>query len=224
MRKSAGIGLLVGLGLLIGLVAVFIVSRSDAPDAFELSADDTADPSGETETEGNWIIGDGSQAGYRVVEDFAGGLQDFEAVGRGSDIEGFLTVEGTTIVSATFEVAIDSITSDDDLRDSKFAGDIMNAAEFPTAKFVLTQPIELGDTPTPDTPVATTATGDLTLRGVTNEAPVTIDAQLTGGRIEIVGSIDVLFSDYGIANPSIERIISVRDEGKVEFQLFLEKE
>ncbi len=235
MSKNIRIVGLAIIGLVVGLVAVFLLTRADAPDAFELSSDDTDNAAGTDSAEsgeateptvvdsidGSWTIDSGSQAGYRVVEDFAGGLQDFEAVGRGSDIEGSITIEGTTISVASFEVQIATITSDDDLRDSKFRGDIMSADEFPTAKFVLTEPIELGTSPESGTPVSTTAMGDLTLRGVTNSVPVTIDAQLTGGRIEIVGSIDVLFSDYSITNPSIERIISVRDEGKVEFQLFL---
>lgn len=236
MRKvliAAGVGV---VAIIIAIVVFFVFIRSDAPDAFELSTDpseDTTEDSGpvadspdtESPTPGNpdgtWSIGEGSQAGYRVIEDFAGGLQDFEAVGRGSGITGSITISGTTITAASFEIEIVTITSDDDLRDSKFAGSIMNAEEFPTAKFVLTEPIKLGEEPAANAPISATATGDLTLRGVTNSAPVTIDAQLIDDRIEIVGSLDVLFSDYGIANPSIERIIAVRDEGVVEFQLFL---
>ncbi len=171
-----------------------------------------------TIVEGTWTAGPESAAGYRVVEDFASGLQDFEAVGRTNMIDGFLTIEGTTVVSATFDVDIASITSDSGTRDNQFRGPIMNADEFPTAKFVLTSPIELETIPGEATPISTTATGDLTLRGVTQPVEVAIDAQVVAGEIEVVGSIDVLFSDFAIDNPS-NPAVSVRDEGKVEFQL-----
>ncbi len=167
---------------------------------------------------GTWTVGPQSVAGYRVVEDFASGLQNFEAVGRTDQIDGFLTIEGTTVTAASFDVDIASITSDSGTRDSQFSGRIMNAAEFPTAKFVLTSPIELPEIPGDTTPISVEATGDLTLRGVTNPVDVAINAQVVGGEIEVVGNVEVLFADFGIANPSFTAV-AVRDEGKVEFQL-----
>ncbi|MEE9413947.1 MAG: YceI family protein [Acidimicrobiales bacterium] len=185
----------------------------DAPDAAESEeAEDTAEG-----IEGNWTIGPGSQAGYRVIEDFAA-IPDFEAVGRTSELEGFLTIEGTVVTTATFDVDIASMTSDSGRRDGQFKGAIMNASEFPTAKFVLTSPIDLGEVPGEATANSFAATGDLTLRGVTNSVDVAIDAQLLSGEIEVVGSIDVIFADFGINNPS-NGVVTVRDEGKVEFQL-----
>ncbi len=202
--------------------------EEDAPeeDTSEEAASDegSADESSDTDdavlgdVEGQWLVGPESAAGYRVVEDFAGGIQDFEAVGRTNMIEGFLNIEGTTVTTATFDVDIASITSDSDQRDGQFRGRIMNAAEFPTAKFVLTSPIELGEIPGEASPISTSASGDLTLRGSTQPVEVTIDAQIVNGEIEVVGSIDVLFSDYGIDNPSFPAV-TVRDEGLVEFQL-----
>ncbi len=171
--------------------------------------------------DGTWLVGAGSEAGYRVVEDLRG-IQDFEAVGRTEEVTGTVEITGTTITEAAFEVDVAAIASDDGRRDSQFRGAIMNAAEFPTAAFVLGEPIELGSPPEPGSPVSTTATGELTLRGVTNVVTFPVDAQLLEGRIEIVGSIDVLFSDYGIDNPS-NAVVTVRDEGKVEVRLLLDK-
>jgi polyisoprenoid-binding protein YceI len=68
-------------------------------------------------------------------------------------------------------------------------------------------------------PVSASASGQLTLRGATNAVTFPVDAQLVGDRIELVGAIDVLFSDYGIDNPS-NPLVKVRDEGLVEVQLF----
>jgi polyisoprenoid-binding protein YceI len=190
---------------------------TDAPDAAESeAAEETTDG-----IEGNWTIGPGSQAGYRVIEDFAA-IPDFEAVGRTSELEGFLTIEGTVVTSATFDVDIASMTSDSGRRDGQFKGAIMNASDFPTAKFVLTSPIDLGEVPGEATPTSFAATGDLTLRGATNSVDVAIDAQLLSGEIEVVGSIDVVFADFGINNPS-NGVVTVRDQGKVEFQLIFSR-
>ncbi len=176
---------------------------------------------GQDTLDGTWVVGTGSEAGYRVVEDLRG-VQDFEAVGRTEEITGTVEITGTTITDAGFEVDVASITSDDGRRDSQFSGAIMNAADFPTADFVLTEPIELGSQPEPGSAINATATGELTLRGETNAVSFPVDAQLLDGRIEIVGSIAVLFSDYGIDNPS-NPVVTVRDEGEVEVRLLLDK-
>ncbi len=153
-----------------------------------------------------------------MVEDFAGGLSDFEAVGRTSEIEGSLTISGTQVTAANFSVDVASIESDDSRRDGQFRGRIMNAAEFPTAVFVLTSPIELGSIPADGETITADAVGELTLRGATNSVTFPLTARLIEGEIETLGSIDVLFSDYEIDNPSTQ-VISVRDEGLVEFSL-----
>ncbi|HYN34926.1 MAG TPA: YceI family protein, partial [Ilumatobacteraceae bacterium] len=157
--------------------------------------------------------------GYRVEEVLAG--VNTTAVGRSNEITGLLTIDGTTATAIDVEVQIDSIKSDSSLRDGKFAGDIMNADEFPTATFTLTEPIEFGSIPTGDEQVTATATGELTLRGVTNPVTFEVTAQTTGGQIGVLGSIPVVFADYGIDNPSFGQV-KTEDQGLVEFVLVFE--
>lgn len=197
----------------------------DGTDADSTEDDESAAGDGTADggsLDGMWTVAPGSEAGYRVVEDLRG-IQDFEAVGRTSDVTGSVEIEGTAVTGGSFEVDVASIESDDGRRDTEFRGfAVMNAPEFPTATLTLTEPIDFGTVPAPGTPVSATATGELTLRGETNPVTFPVDAQLLDGQIEIVGSIDVLFSDYGIANPS-NAFVSVRDEGKVEVRLLLSK-
>ena len=95
----------------------------------------------------------------------------------------------------------------------------MSADEFPTATFVLTQPIELGVDARRTAPRSTTqATGDLTLRGVTNSVTFDVTAKQENGLIGVQGSIPVVFNDYGIANPS-NGGVQTEDNGLVEFVL-----
>ncbi len=226
------LGGVVALVLALVLVAIgFLFLRGDGPE--ELSIGDRVDESGEVvESEasndavvgdvdivGAWTLTGDSVAGYRVVEDFVGGVADFEAVGRTSMITGDLTIDGTSVTEASFSVDVASITSGDGQRDNQFTGPIMNAAEFPTSDFVLTSPIDLGSVPANGEVITTNATGTLTLRDATVEVTFPLEASLVGSEVQVAGSIDVLFSDYGIDNPS-NAFVSVRDEGVVEFSLF----
>jgi polyisoprenoid-binding protein YceI len=165
---------------------------------------------------GSWVATDASQVGYRVEEVLFG--VNTTAVGRTNEVTGSLAVEGTTVTGVDFTVDVASITSDESRRDNQFRGRIMSADEFPTATFVLTQPIELGVEPADGVEVTTQATGDLTLRGVTNSVTFDLTAKQDNGLIGVQGGIPVVFADYGIANPSTGGI-STEDDGLVEFVL-----
>ena len=132
-----------------------------------------------------------------------------------------MTIAGTTVPVVDIEVQVASITSDESRRDGQFTGRIMSADEFPTATFTLTQPIELGTVPVDGDKITASATGDLTLRGVTNEVTFDVTAQADGEQIGVLGSIPVLFSDYGIDNPSFGGV-TTEDNGLVEFVLVFE--
>jgi polyisoprenoid-binding protein YceI len=161
-----------------------------------------------------------SEFGYRVEEVLAG--VNTTAVGRSNEIEGLLTIEGTTATVVDITVLVENITSDDSLRDGQFRGRIMNADEFPTAEFRITEPIDFGRLSVGDEQITATAVGELTLRGVTNPVTFDVTAQTTDGRIGVLGSIPVVFEDYGIDNPSFGAV-RTEDEGLVEFVLVFER-
>ncbi len=187
------------------------------------SAPGTAAPSdapAADDFDGDWVPTSASEFGYRVEEVLAG--VNTTAVGRSNEIEGLLTIEGTTATVVDITVQVENITSDDPRRDSQFRGRIMNADEFPTAEFRITEPIDFGRIPVGDEQITATATGELTLRGVTNPVTFDVTAQTTGGRIGVLGSIPVVFEDYGIENPSFG-VVKTEDNGLVEFVLVFER-
>lgn len=169
---------------------------------------------------GVWLATEASELGYRVEEILFG--VNTAGVGRTNQVTGSLTIDGTAVTDATFEVDMASIESDDSRRDGQFRGRIMTVSEFPTADFVLTEPIELGTIPEPGEQISTTATGDLTLRGVTNTVTFEVTAQLQNDRIGVLGNIPVVFADYDIVNPSIAGI-TTEDNGLLEFVLVFER-
>jgi len=63
------------------------------------------------------------------------------------------------------------------------------------------------------------ATGDLTLHGHTRSVTFPVKAELTAGAIEVQGSIPVLFSKWGIPNPSFTGFVTTQNHGIMEFLL-----
>ena len=176
---------------------------------------DPSSGSGST-LDGIWNIGSGSQAGYRVQETLFG--QSNTAVGRTTAITGNLTLSGTTVTAETITVDLTKVSSDRSQRDDQFQSRIMNTSQFPTAKFVLTKPISLASLPDVGVQVSASATGNLTLHGVTKPVTFQVTAQRTTSAIQVQGSIPITFADWNINNPS-GGPASVGNSGSLEFLL-----
>ena len=163
----------------------------------------------------------GTFAGFRIQEELAS-IGSTTAVGRTGDVTGSMTIDGTTVTDATFEVDLTTITTNEERRDDRVQ-EALETGEFPTGTFTLTQPIELGDGADGGAPVQVTALGDLTIHGVTKPIEMAIEAQLVDATIVVVGSTDVVFSDYGVEVPQSQIVLSVEDHGVLELQLLLVK-
>ncbi len=169
---------------------------------------------------GTWTVGSGSTAGYRVKETLFG--QSHTAVGRTTGVAGTITIVGTRVTKAAFTVDMATITSDSGERDNQFQGRIMDTSEYPTATFTLTNPIDLA--PLPQTGVVKdySATGTLTLHGMTKTVTIPLTAKRTGDVIAVQGILSITFSDYNIDNPS-GGPASVGNTGQMEFLVQLQK-
>ena len=163
-----------------------------------------------------------SFVGYRVKETLAN-VGAATAVGRTPDVTGSLTIDGTTVTAGEFTADLTSLESDDDRRDGQLRRQALETEQFPTATFVLTAPIELGAEPAEGEVVQATATGDLTLHGVTKSVEIPLEARLQGGVVTVVGSLPILFADYDIEQPQSMMVLSVEDNGILELQLQLTK-
>ena len=177
-------------------------------------------PASDSGVTGTWLATSDSTVGYRVKE-VLGGV-DTEGVGRTNQVNGSLTIQDTTLLSTVFEIDVASITSDSSKRDAQFAGNIMDAATYPTANFRLLTPIDLGTIPADGQKITATAVGELTLHGVTNQVSFDVTATIDNGIIGVLGSIDITFADYGIANPS-NGFVTTGDTGLLEFVLAFQK-
>jgi len=134
-------------------------------------------------------------------------------------VTGSVTISGTTVTKAGFTVDMTTIRSNKSQRDSQFQG-IMDTSQFPHATFELTSPIPLGTPPADGKVVTVPATGKLTLHGQTRTITAPLQARRKGNTIEVLASIPVRFSDYGIPNPS-QGFVTTQDHGTVEVLLVL---
>ena len=170
--------------------------------------------------DGEWVISDGSEVGYRVNESING--FDTTANGRTTSVTGQITIEGARVTAGDFTVDMTRFSSDEGRRDSAFNGRIMQVNTFPTATIVLTKLIEFGEVPQDGTSITATATGDLTLHGVTKSVTFQVKATFESGRIGVLGQIPVVFADYDISDPSFASV-NTEDNGLLEFVLIFDR-
>ncbi|GAA1762741.1 YceI family protein [Agromyces humatus] len=198
-----------------------IVGEADAAPsvtAAPSSTNDTGAHTGASDLSGDWAVTEGSFSGYRVDEVLNG--TDVTVTGRTSDVTGTLTVDELTLTSASLEVDVASIATDSGNRDEYFRSNAMRTGEFPTATFVLTEPVAVDAAPTVGEVQTVQATGELTLAGVTRTVTVDLEAVLNGADGQVAGSIPITFADFGVEAPNLG-FVSVEPDGFVEFSLVI---
>jgi polyisoprenoid-binding protein YceI len=214
-----------GVGIL-----YFVVFAGSSPQKLALSsptpsASDSSTIPASTPGAGTWTVAAGSVAGYRVREQLASLSAPSDAVGRTSAITGTFTLTQSassyTVTAANFSVDVTTLTSDQSRRDNRIHSQGLESDRYPTATFKLSTPIALPATAAAGQTITISATGALTIHGVTRTVTIPIDARLSGSQIELVGSITFPFSDFGMTPPSIGGFVSVQPTATVEFRLNL---
>jgi polyisoprenoid-binding protein YceI len=198
-----------------------------APAATGSAATSTA-PSSAGGVAGQWTVGPGSVAGYRVREQLANLPAESDAVGRTEDVSGSITVatdgDAAKLTAGTLTVNTTTIQSDESRRDNRLRNEGLQTDQFPTATFKITQPVAVPAVALAGTTSDVTLVGDLTLHGVTKSVQIPAKAQLADGKIQVAGSTTFPLSDFGITPPNVGGfILSISDEGTLEFLVSFEK-
>lgn len=163
----------------------------------------------------------GTFAGFRVGEELSG-IGQTEAVGRTPAVSGTIVIDGNTVTSGEIVADLSVLTTDVSRRDSAARG-ALDTDQFPTATFTLTGPLDLGEGAAAGEAVTVSATGDLTIHGVTTSVTFELQAQLVGDNIVVVGQVPVVFADYGVELPTAPVVLSLDDNGVIELQLFFSR-
>jgi polyisoprenoid-binding protein YceI len=218
----------------VGAVGSATPGVSSAPDAspsatFDAAASPSTEPSADG-VDGTWTVDTSigsfadytsSFAGFRVDEVLSS-IGSTTAIGRTPNVSGELTVADGTVTAATIEVDLTTIRSDQSRRDPAIQR-ALETGTFPTASFTLASPVALPDGAADGDQLTVTAAGQLTIHGVARPVELTLEASLVDDVIVAVGSIDVMFTDFGIEMPTAPIVVSVENRGQIEFQLFFSR-
>ena len=187
-KRPPWLPIAIGLGLLVVAVigGVIWFFGGDAPDAVDLEETASAvDNTTAEETtgsadgiEGTWTVDTGvgdfsvteettaTFAGFRV-EEVLTTLGSTTAVGRTPEVSGSIEINGTTLDSAEIVADLTQIVSDQQRREGAIQRTLATSSN-PEATFVLTEPVDLGESAASGEPVSVTAVGELTVNGTTN--------------------------------------------------------
>jgi polyisoprenoid-binding protein YceI len=242
MRRPLVIGLVAAFLLLLvaagGGYLYFSSNVRSAPKPLALSAASAsptqATPSPSTSSNtlaGRWTVAQGSQAGYRVKEQFVDQSSPHEAVARTSSVSGDLSLQGTgadlQASGLTFTAQLAGLQSVDQVagRDVRvrdgIVGMSLGVQTFPTATFqaqTVSVPSDIGS----GAPATLTIPGRLTIHGTTRDVQASVQAQLVGNQVQVAGSIATAMTDFGVQPPRVG-FVTVQPQVTIEFQLQLSK-
>ena len=204
--------------------AVFFTPDSPAELQLSSQAADTA----VAVPSGMWSVGEGSVAGYRVREKLLRLPASNDGVGRTSAITGAFRLSGDRSGMRVerglrLDVDVSTLKSDDDRRDNSMRTVGIETDLYPTATFVSTTDIVLPPGVVSGGQAAVTVEGHLTIHGVTRPVALALQAQHTGGRIEVVGTYTFGWDQFEMKQPN-KTYVTVESDPTLEFQVYFDHE
>jgi TolB protein len=155
-------------------------------------------------------------AGYRVREKLGFVPAPNDAVGRTTAVRGEMTIAGGQIQSARVVADVTQLRSDEEGRDPA-AQEALKAAEFPTATFLLTEPIDL-QSPERGEVINVDAESRVTIGGVSKNVSFPLEARWNGDTFQVAGQLEIRRSDFELEFPQ-QVGLRVSDDAKIEVEL-----
>jgi polyisoprenoid-binding protein YceI len=204
-------GIAVALLIVVGAAGALLLGSHHAPAPLALGSPAAA--GSPSSLAGKWTVGAGSEAGYRVREQFVNQPAPTEAVARTTKVSGGLQVQtaGGSALKASglhFTVDLSALQSQDRYatfqtfqRDFFIRSIYLETTQYPNADFKadsVTLPDGIASTP-----VSISVAGKLTVHGATKPVTTQLQVQLNGAQLEAAGSMTVDMRDFNIAPPDI---------------------
>ncbi len=211
-------------------IAAFTLGAALVMGTATAHAQDAASPPPDS-IDGTWTIdteiGDfedfsSSWVGFRVAEVLNPG-GEVEAVGRTPAVSGQMEASGTVIESAVIEADLTAIISDRPRRDGAIQR-ALGTGEFPLATFTSSGPVDLGALPVEGEPFTASLPGSVTIRDVSQDVTLELTGQRVGDVVVVVGALPLDFTSFGVTMPTAPVVVSVEDNGDLEWQLFLTRD
>ena len=221
-------GAVVALVVAAAALIYFVIFPTSSPKPFALASTTSAKPVGSVSVlAGSWTIASGSQAGYRVREKLAFLPALSDAVGRTSAITGsatFADSSGTlSVTAASFVIDVETLKSNEQLRDEHIRTIGLQSATYPKAGFVLSTPLKLPASALSGGIVAVPVTGVVTIHGTARRLTIPLQMRFSTSHIQAVGSITFPWGEFNMTAPSVGGFVSVTAVATMEFDLHLKR-
>lgn len=186
---------------------------------------DGAEPA-TTDINGEWqiVIGsppNSSSVGFTFEELLPG--ERTVTSGSTQDVTGYVTIEDGVLTAGEVVVDMTDVQTDRAVRDESVRNKLFETSDYPESTFVITEPADVSQLPDDGTVGTVELTGDLTIKGHTNEVTGEMDALRDGDRVIVSGDIIINRHDYGVESPEFIAA-EIADEGEVNIRLALSKE
>ncbi len=232
-HRGRKLSLLVAGGLVVIVLAgfafiYFVLFPTSSPPRLHLPGTTNATPvASGTSLTGAWTIANGSVAGYRVREKLGFLPAESDAVGRTSQITGRASVTessaGVSITAASFRVAVNTLKSDEAMRDQHIRTIGLQSDLYPNATFVLSDPLTLPASALSGHVVDASVTGVFNIHGTARRETVPLQIQLSGEMIQATGSLTFPWSRFNMTAPSVGGFVNVSGKATMEFDLRLRR-
>jgi len=171
------------------------------------------------------LVTDTSQARFRVREQLAGVQLPSDAVGATKAIQGAIVFgpNGEIIrEQSKFTVDLNTLRTDQPMRDAFIKQNTLETQRFPTAEFV---PHTAQGLPWP-LPTSGEVTfkliGDMTVHGATRTVTWDVTARFSGREVSGTATTSVTFGDFGMTQPRVARVLSIEDNIRLELDFALQ--
>lgn len=200
--------------------AYYIFGSSAPPPPKLPTASSTASNQTAGTPAGTWriVAGPNTYVGYRVQELFAGETVHKTAVGRTTGVTGTMTCSDQQVQSAQVTANLAGLKSDRGPRDTYLHTHALETDRIPNATFELAGPNPLPVAPKVGAEMQVPVTGKLTLHNVTRDISVTLTARWNGSTVDVIGTVPIVFADYGIEKPKTA-VVETEDHGTLELSL-----
>jgi polyisoprenoid-binding protein YceI len=198
----------------LSLSAAFVVGTAAVN-----AQDDSIDGTWTVDTSiGDISEGSSTFVGFRVDEVLDPG-GNVTAVGRTPSVDGQLDVAGTVIESFSIEADLTGLSTDNAFRNGAIQRSL-GTDQYPSATFVSTEPVDLGQIPPEGEVFQASVPGTLTIKDVSRDIVVDLEAGRGGENVVVIGTWPIVFDDFGIDLPSAPIVVSIEEDGLLEWQIF----
>ena len=215
------------LGLVVAVVALTLpafatigATGSQVPPA---GAGRAATPAPDPKRPQKFEVSEGTVARYKVREQLAGISFPSDAVGTTSTVTGALVLNPDGSIDVTqskIVVDLKALKSDQSMRDGYVQNNTLETAKFPTLDLVPKRLVGLS-MPLPSAPPAQAGfqlVTDMTLHGVTKEVTWNVVSTFANESIAGRATTTIAFETFGMAKPSLARLLSVDDKIELEVE------